>query len=896
MCRGVGLDKRVISLVLVLIFLIGGVFAATITIDSGATYATSTSVVVTIGDNPVVDNNYCITTVADSNSSCSWTTATSTDDFNIAATLSSGDGVGKTLYLFDQDTTTSSISNTITLDSTAPAYDSGDVENAGEYETGITSITLTYTDATAGINTLSATFDGNTETGTGSVTFSDLNLQNGSYSISVDVNDNAGNTTTETISFLVDTTLPSLTSLSNNYSGSGVYTTDETPAFTIGLTEVNPSKLYFSCNSDSDWDEITYASSISSFDMTTGNDCNTAEGAKQVWVKVEDIFGNFDGPVSTTVNYDNTAPNSPINLSASTSANQVVLTWAAPNESDMSGIASYKVFKNGDEIDQVTTPTKTITGLSNGVSYTFKVQAIDGAGNISSYSTSIDAVPNETDFDSSVSVQRDGSSVTYVQDGDNLTISCSLEFESDNVRIKYRYNNGTTQNLGNETDNTKSISDDLTVDGSYNEIDFWCNWTYSGSNSDSSLTTVYIDSQAPVITWPSDFNTVFAGNRTVEVEVTDNKSVGTVDFMFNNISRGTNKSGNDYSFTLDSTETANGTYTLKAIAKDSAGNETESSKTITIRNIVSEATAAEQAISEAKTAKANVEDLMNYFINEGLAFSLELTAKKDNADILLAGAEAETDLALKQSKAESAKAEYDEISTSASVETIESKTITFTDEGVTEQLLALGLSVEKVEELKNKLINGNVERKISVVKIGSEYRAQVQISLTVDTEEATYKIVEVIPKELALNASEIFSELEFNIIENDPVIEFIVPAGVTSITYSIGNLDEDKKRLIADGNIATKFAMPPILLGETDDSRTIIAPAIDIIFLVAAGIIIVIIAIVIIVGVVLVSKGKKDGDGPAFGHTEKKSSFGGFSGIKRNNKPKAGDGKWKYNG
>jgi hypothetical protein len=892
MYRGVGLDKRIISLVLVLIFLIGGVFAASITINNGATYTTSTSVTATLAGLSG-DTNYCIVTT-DSNTGCSWTNTTETD-LNVASTIENTEGL-QSLYLFTNQQDTKDGFDAITLDSVAPTvtYSIPD-GNSFRASNLPANITVTTDGATSTVVYLDGTSAGTTN---GANAVSTSGIYDGTHTILTDANDAAGNNLNTSMTFKYDTNAPSTISATTSYTTD--YTNDETPIFTLSASDavsgMTGGTVYLSCAPSGTWKSFTYATSYSDFDITsTTYDCNTAEGSRAVFAKFKDLVGNESSVTSTIVRYDNTSSNSPSGLSASTAANQVTLNWTAPSADNLSGVASYNILKNGDIVTTTTNTSVTISNLSNGVSYTFKVQAVDGAGNLSGYSSSVDAVPNETSFDSSVNVQRSGSEVTYVQDGDDLTVSCTLEFESDNVRIKYRYNNGTTQNLSNEEDNTTSISADLTVDGAYNEIDFWCNWTYNGANSDSSLATVYIDSEQPSVTWPNDFNTIFSGSRGIEVEVTDNKSVSMVEFLFDGVKRGTTKNGNTYSYTLDSTEFNNGTYTLTVIAKDAAGNEKESSKTIAVNNTLSEDAASAQAISKAKIAKANVEDLMNYFINEGLAFSLELTTKKDNADILLVEAEAEIDLAFKQSKAESAEAEYIEISNSANVETIESKTITFTEEGAIEQLLALGLSAEKAEELKNKLINGNVERKISIVKIGSEYRAQVQITLTVDTDEATYKLVEVIPKELAMNASEIFSELEFNIIENDPVIEFIVPAGVTSITYSIGNLDEDKKRLIADGNIASKFSFPPILLGAEEDSRTIIAPALDIVFLAAAGIIIVIIAIVVIIGVVLMSKGQKDGPGPVFGHTTKKSSFGGIN-IKKNNKPKAGDGKWKYNG
>ncbi len=92
------------------------------------------------------------------------------------------------------------------------------------------------------------------------------------------------------------------------------------------------------------------------------------------------------------------------------------------------------------------------------------------------------------------------------------------------------------------------------------------------------------DTAAPTvnITAPADNATVSA-STTVTATATDNVGVAKVVFLLNNAVVSTDTSS-PYSYQLDTTPFANGTYTLAARAYDAAGNSSGDQRTITIQN------------------------------------------------------------------------------------------------------------------------------------------------------------------------------------------------------------------------------------------------------------------------------------------------------------------------
>ena len=85
---------------------------------------------------------------------------------------------------------------------------------------------------------------------------------------------------------------------------------------------------------------------------------------------------------------DNTAPSVPTGLTAtSASCSQVNLAWNASTDSGGSGLAGYKVFRNGVQVATTVSTSYSNTGLAASTFYSFRVAAYDNAGNTSAQST-----------------------------------------------------------------------------------------------------------------------------------------------------------------------------------------------------------------------------------------------------------------------------------------------------------------------------------------------------------------------------------------------------------------------------------------------------------------------------------------------------------------------------
>jgi hypothetical protein len=131
-------------------------------------------------------------------------------------------------------------------------------------------------------------------------------------------------------------------------------------------------------------DGVVIASPVSS---TCTDGSAPADGVHVYTVTAVDVAGNESAgsaPVAVTV--DTTAPSVPASLSATsptTSAPQ--LSWPAASDAG-SGVAGYRVLREGVVIATVTTTSHSDASLTADGSYTYTVRAFDRAGNVSGLS------------------------------------------------------------------------------------------------------------------------------------------------------------------------------------------------------------------------------------------------------------------------------------------------------------------------------------------------------------------------------------------------------------------------------------------------------------------------------------------------------------------------------
>ena len=157
---------------------------------------------------------------------------------------------------------------------------------------------------------------------------------------------------------------------------------------------------------------------------------------------------------------DSQAPSTPTNLSVTgTTETTVNLDWN--NSSDNVGVAGYNVFMNGNNIGTVSNSSANITGLTEGTTYSFYVNAFDAAGNTSSASNTVNATT-----DSSTP-----NPVTYCSSGGN---NSSYEW-IDLVELN---------NLNNPTGNNGGYADftNLTANLPYGSNTIYVSAGFSGSS------------------------------------------------------------------------------------------------------------------------------------------------------------------------------------------------------------------------------------------------------------------------------------------------------------------------------------------------------------------------------------------------------------------------------
>ena len=173
---------------------------------------------------------------------------------------------------------------------------------------------------------------------------------------------------------------------------------------------------------------------------------------------------------------------------------------------------------------------------------------------------------------------------------------------------------------------------------------------------------------------------------------------------------------------------------------------------------------------------------------------------------------------------------------------------------IRELLEKAGLDPSLVEEARKNIIASDAGRKLEIILVDGEYTVSIIITATNDGDEPMeFKIVEFIPKSFAGNANQIESDMEFTVLQSDPVIEFepvtLAPGETRTISYSLKDvLTKEEADALIDGKVIDDFAAPPAILNPESEAKVkasglgnymlIIIVAIVIVAIVIIGIII----------------------------------------------------------
>ncbi|MEK7315770.1 MAG: Ig-like domain-containing protein, partial [Candidatus Eisenbacteria bacterium] len=127
------------------------------------------------------------------------------------------------------------------------------------------------------------------------------------------------------------------------------------------------------------------ANKVGATSLTSFSEAGLLAGTYYYKVLARDPAGNTSQPsneATVTVAGDTERPSMPLGLSANiVSFSRIDLSWSA--STDNVGVTGYRVIRDGAQIATTTLPAYSNTGLSPATAYSYTIEAIDAAGNIS---------------------------------------------------------------------------------------------------------------------------------------------------------------------------------------------------------------------------------------------------------------------------------------------------------------------------------------------------------------------------------------------------------------------------------------------------------------------------------------------------------------------------------
>lgn len=345
-----------------------------------------------------------------------------------APILVSGNGTHELIYLSTDKAGNEEVGITknVYIDTAGPAFDGKSPAN-GSYTTDTTPLIEFNVTDTAGFgpvfdgSDLTLTVDGNPIpfasltatpiTGGYNVKYEMGTTNDKTVQVSASATDKLGHNTLDSWSFTIDTQKPTSVSISTSYDSGYTYTKSSSPTFSISASDSGSglgsgAKMKFSCNNSSWTSEIDYATSTSSFNITSSSyGCNGDNGTKTVYIKVSDVLGNWSDSASCEVKYDSSSPSVPNQNNPAIEDGEIEVRWDNVSDSP-AGIKEYVVYVYRDGSLQNTYNTGstnnyyTVTGLTNDTTYEFKVKARDNASNESDFSDTESATPVDSDSSS----------------------------------------------------------------------------------------------------------------------------------------------------------------------------------------------------------------------------------------------------------------------------------------------------------------------------------------------------------------------------------------------------------------------------------------------------------------------------------------------------------------
>lgn len=252
-----------------------------------------------------------------------------------------------------------------------------------------------------------------------------------SYTFKVTATNTAGATASVNSNAVTPDTAPGAPTITGITPGVG----ELTVAFTAGTNSgTSLTKYQYSTDGGSNWSNFA-TNSTTSPQVITGLTSGTSYDVKLR------AFNTMAGDASATVTaVPGLAPGAPTSVTAVAGAGAATITWTAPSSNGGVAISTYTATSStGNKTCTVNSPTTTCTvsGLTNGQSYTFTVTATNSIGTSVTSSASSSVTPD---------VAPGAPTITTITGGDaQLTISFTEGSNSGSAITKYQYTtDGTT--------------------------------------------------------------------------------------------------------------------------------------------------------------------------------------------------------------------------------------------------------------------------------------------------------------------------------------------------------------------------------------------------------------------------------------------------------------------
>jgi nitrogen fixation protein FixH len=273
-----------------------------------------------------------------------------------------------------------------------------------------------------------------------------------------------------------------------------------------------------------------------------------------------------------------TAPSNSITLSGSTST--------AASSSDNVGVAgvTFKIGTSTIGVEDTTFPygvTFDTSLYADGV-YSIVAVARDAAGNQATSSASSVTIDNTGPVLSSISSGTPGTSTATITWTTNESATSMVEYG-----LTSTYTSSSTVNLTATTSHSRALTS-LLSSTLYHyrvvSVDGQGNRTNGTDQTFTTATPADVTPPSVTLTGPTNGSTI-AGSTTTSATASDNVGVVGVKFYIDSTLIGVEDTGSPYAVTLDTTSYSEGSHTLVAVARDTAGNiATSSSFTITVDN------------------------------------------------------------------------------------------------------------------------------------------------------------------------------------------------------------------------------------------------------------------------------------------------------------------------